>query len=91
MGPESKILYFFHFYASFKGPIGASSYRIVCLSCRLFVCLYLILFHRYEVKYFKFECGDSIQTWTVSSSKGCSMTSYGPGVRLGKNPFPLTK
>ena len=64
-----------HFYApGLKGPPGASSVWIFCLSVRPFVrpsvrnSVPLIN----KVQYLKFGWVNSYQTWTVSSSKGCS-------------------
>ena len=64
-----------NFYApSLKGPPGASSVWIVCPSVcpsvRLSVHNSVPLINK--VQYFKFGWSYSNQTWTVSSSKGCS-------------------
>ena len=64
-----------HFYApGLKGPPGASSNRIVCPSVCLFVCLSVrnSVPLTNKVQYLKFGWLYSNQTWTVSSSKGCS-------------------
>ena len=59
-----------HFYApGLKGPPGASSNRIACLSVRLSVRLSVI---PSRLQYLKFGWSYSNQTLTVSSSKGCS-------------------
>ena len=63
------------FYApGLKGPPGASSNQIVrlsvCLSVRLSVRNSVPL--TIKVQYLKFGCWYNYQTWTVSSSKGCS-------------------
>ena len=58
-----------HFYApGLKGPLGASSVSIVCPS----ICPSVIPSRLQTVQYLKFGWSYSNQTWTVSSSKGCS-------------------
>ena len=60
-----------NFYApGLKGPPGASSVWIVCLSVRLSVRNSVPLINK--VQYLKFGWSYSNQTWTVSSYKGCS-------------------
>ena len=49
-----------------KGPLGASIYRIVCLS----LCNSVLLTNK--VQYLRFRWWYSNQTWTVSSSMYCS-------------------
>ena len=72
-----------HFYApGLKGPPGASSVWIVRPSVRLSVRLSVCSSVRpsvrnsvplsFKVQYLKFGWSYSNQTWTVSSSKGCS-------------------
>ena len=68
-----------NFYApGLKGPLGASSNRIVRPSVCPFVCLSVCPSVRnsvpltIKVQYLKFGWWYSYQTWTVSSSKGCS-------------------
>ena len=65
----------YFFYApGLKGPPGASSVWIVRLSVRPSVCLSVRnsvpLLNK--VQYLKFGWSYSNQTWTVSTSKGCS-------------------
>ena len=71
----NSILIFLYFYApGLKGPPGASSVWIVCPSVhpsvRLSVRNSVPLINK--VQYLKFGWSYSNQTWTVSSSKGCS-------------------
>ena len=87
----------YHFYApGLKGPPGASSVWIVCPSVRPSVCpsvrnsVPLIN----KVQYLKFGWSYSNQTWTVSSSKGCSHFTditcpwgLGQGQNLGLRDF----
>ena len=62
---------FYDFYApGLKGPSGASSVWIVRPSVRLSVRNSVPL--TFKVQYLKFRWSCSNQTWTVSSSKGCS-------------------
>ena len=59
------------FYApGLKGLLGASSVWILCLSIRLSDRNSVSLINK--VQYLKFRWSYSNQTWTVSSSKGCS-------------------
>ena len=80
-----------HFYApGLKVPPGASSNRIVCLSIHNSAPL------ANKVQFSKFGWSCSNQTWTVSSSKGCSHLTdvscpwgMGRGQNLGLREFAI--
>ena len=80
--------YWSHFYdPGQKGPPGASSNQIVCLSVSLSAVWLSVILPTYKVQSLKFGWRYSSQTWTVGSSiskiSHTSPTSHAPGGGAG--------